>query len=76
MRLLEPLATEFAAFRAAMGMGNSEIGIVRDAVRAFIQAKIKRDKALRERYQVELRRLNAKKLQPIRLATKDGNSAE
>jgi hypothetical protein len=76
IRLLEPLATEFAAFRLAVGMGNSEIGIIRDAVRAFIQSSIKRDKGLRERYSGELKKLNTEKRQPIRLATKNGEPTQ
>jgi hypothetical protein len=70
IRLLEPLATEFAAFRAAFGGGNTEIGMLRDAVRAFILSRTKRDKELRIRYEAELGRLNAAKRQPLRLVTK------
>jgi hypothetical protein len=67
VRLLEPLATEFAAFRSALGVGASEIGIIRDAVRAFIALRIGRDKDLEALYLAELERLNAAKLQPLRL---------
>jgi hypothetical protein len=63
--LQEPLATEMAAFRAAMGMGTTEIGVIRDAVRAFIQAKIHADDKLKARYEVELAQRLAR--HPIRL---------
>jgi hypothetical protein len=33
-----------------MGMGVSEIGVIRDAVRAFIDAKIAADEGLKARY--------------------------
>lgn len=67
--MLEPLATDMAAFRAALGMGVTEIGIIRDAVRAFIDSRVKRDKALRDRYEEEQQKLHASKLRPIRLVT-------
>ena len=70
IRLLEPLATEFAALRLAFGGGNSEIGMVRDAVRLFIQTRLKKDKELLARYEVELEKLTAAKKQPLRLITK------
>ena len=74
IRLREPLATDFAAFRSAMGMGVSEIGVIRDAVRAFIDAKIKKDDELRERYETEREKLMAAKQQPIRLVKTDADS--
>ena len=67
IRLGEPLATEFAAFRAALGLGASEIGVIRDAVRAFIAARVGRDEDLKASYEAELARLNAAKLQPLRI---------
>lgn len=66
LRLLEPLATDMAAFRAAMGMGVTEIGVIRDAVRAFIDAKLAADEKLRERFETERAKLGAKP-QPLRL---------
>ena len=49
-RLLEPLATNMAAFRAAMGLGVTEIGVIREAVRMFIESRVAVDDALRERF--------------------------
>jgi hypothetical protein len=66
--LKEPLATELAAFRAALGGGNTEIGVVRDAVRAYIRARREADKALDQQYRDELAKLTRR--QPIRLVTK------
>jgi hypothetical protein len=72
LRLLEPLSTEFAAFRAALGLGASEVGIVRDAVKAFIKQRTERDADLKARYEEELARLNAAKVRPLRLIGKEG----
>jgi hypothetical protein len=73
IRLLEPLATDFAAFRAAMGMGVTEIGVIREAVRAFIDNRIARDRQLRKRYEIERERLRALKVQPLRIVKSDEN---
>lgn len=74
IRLLEPLATDLAAFRAAMGMGVSEIGVIRDAVRAFIDLKLRDDKALKKRFDAERKKLMAAKVQPLRLVKSDERS--
>jgi hypothetical protein len=66
-RLLEPLATDMAAFREAIGMGVTEIGVIRDAVRAYIDTRIAADADLRTRYEAERERLRATQRQPIRL---------
>ena len=76
VRLLEPLATNAAAFRAAMGMGVTEIGLIRDAVRLFIDTKLAADDSLRERYGVERAKLLAEKLQPLRLVKNDDESTD
>jgi hypothetical protein len=73
IRLLEPLATDFAAFRAATGMGVTEIGVIREAVRAFIDNRIARDRQLRKRYEIERERLRALKVQPLRIVKSDEN---
>lgn len=65
----EPLQTDLAAFRAVVGMGNSEIGIIREAVRLYIDTKTAKDTELRERYEAERDRAHAAKRQPIRLVT-------
>lgn len=70
LRLLEPLATDLAAFRATVGMGVSEIGVIRDAVRVFIDARL-RDDDFRVRFEVERAKLLADKTQPIRLVKSD-----
>jgi hypothetical protein len=70
-RLLEPLATDLAAFRAAMGMGATEIGVIRDSVRAFIDARTGADEALKSRFEVERERLRKAQQQPIRLIKSD-----
>jgi len=69
VRLLEPLATEFAAFRAALGLGATEIGVIREAVKMFIAARCAKDDDLRARYEEELAR--AHKAQPLRLIKLD-----
>jgi hypothetical protein len=66
-RLLEPLATDLAAFRAALEVAPPEIGVIRAAVRAYIDSRIKNDRDLKKRYEAERKKLNAAKLQPIRL---------
>jgi hypothetical protein len=73
IRLLEPLATDFAAFRAAMGMGVTEIGVIREAVRAFIDNRIAKDRQLRKRYEIERERLRTLKVQPLRIVKSDEN---
>jgi hypothetical protein len=75
LRLGEPFKTELEAFRNVAGMGNSEIGVVRDAVRAFIRAKTK-DRALRRLYEEELRRLQSAKIKPLRIASSNGETKE
>ena len=71
IRLLEPLASDFAAFRAAMGMGVTEIGVIREAVRAFIDDKITKDRELRRRYEAERERLRTVKVRPLRIVKSD-----
>ena len=73
IRLLEPLATDFAAFRAAVGMGATEIGVIRDAVRAFIDNRIAKNRQLRDRYETERERLRAPKGRPLRVIKSDQN---
>jgi hypothetical protein len=70
-RLLEPLSTDLAAFRAAIGMGATEIGVIRDSVRAFIDLKLDNDEALKVRFEAERERLRQIKQQPIRLIKSD-----
>jgi len=55
LQLGEPLASELTAFREALVGKPPEIGIVRDAVRAFIQDRIKADKDLRQRFENALK---------------------
>lgn len=74
IRLLEPLATDMAAFRAAVGMGATEIGVIRDAVRAYIDMKVAGDKALKKRYEAERKKLMAAKVRPLRLVKSDDQS--
>jgi hypothetical protein len=66
-RLLEPLATDLAAFRVAIGLGATEIGVIRDAVRAYIDRRVAADDELRARYEAERERLRVAQRQPIRL---------
>jgi hypothetical protein len=66
------LATEFAALREVIGAGNTEIGVLRDAVRAYIQEKT-RTKAFREQYEAALARLMAAK--PLRVVADNSESA-
>ena len=73
IRLLEPLATDFAAFRAAMGMGVTEIGVNREAVRAFIDNQIAKDRQLRRRYESERERSRTLKVQPLKIVKSDEN---
>lgn len=75
-RLLEPLATDALAFRTAIGMGVTEIGLIRDAVRAFIDSRIAGDDVLRAKYEAERQRLMADKVQPLRLVPKEGKSSD
>jgi hypothetical protein len=72
IRLLEPLATDMAAFRIAVGEGNSEIGIIRAAVRVYIDQRVGKDGELLKRYEAERESLQAMKVQPLRLVTKGG----
>jgi hypothetical protein len=72
-RLLEPLATDLAAFRAAIGLGATEIGVIRAAVRAYIDARIGDDGGLRSRFEEERERLRAVQRQPIRLVRRERN---
>jgi len=74
LRLLEPLATDFAAFRAAIGLGATEIGIVRDAVRAFIDARISKDDDLRARFEAERDRLSQRKTRTLKLVKSEPES--
>jgi hypothetical protein len=65
----EPLATEFAALRATIGGGATEIGVIRDACRDYIKQRL-RDRKFRERYEEELGKLRATKpAVPLRLVT-------
>jgi hypothetical protein len=54
-----------------MGMGTTEIGVIRDSVRAFIDAKTDADDALKARFEVERERLRQVQQQPIRLIKSD-----
>lgn len=76
IRLLEPLATDFAAFRVAIGMGATEIGVIREAVRALIEDRIAKDRHLRQRYEEERDRLRALKVRPLRVVKSDTTSHE
>jgi hypothetical protein len=70
----EPLATEFAALREVLGGGNTEIGVLRDAVRDYIRSRTKA-KAFRQEYEAALGRLQAMKVQPLRLVKDDNDRA-
>ena len=74
IRLLEPLATDMAAFRAAVGMGVSEIGVIREAVRTLINARLKDDE-FRARFEEEKARILAEKAKPIQLVKSDNDSS-
>ncbi len=74
-RFLEPLATDVAAFRAAVGMGTTEIGVIREAVREFIHERIKKDASLRKKFDAEKKRILAEKIQPLRLV-KNGSESD
>jgi hypothetical protein len=71
LRLLEPLATDATAFRAAMGVGGTEIGLVRQALRHYIDWAIGRDDLLREKFHAEREKLQTQKIQPFRLVKTD-----
>lgn len=66
IRLLEPLATEFAALRAAIGGGSTEIGALREAAAAYIKLRTK-DRKFRARYEEELKKLLGSKRQRFRV---------
>ena len=70
-RLQGELATDMAAFRAAMGMGTTEIGVIRDAVRSFIDTKLGADLELKTRFEEEKAAILAEKVEPIRLVKSD-----
>jgi hypothetical protein len=70
------LATDLAAFRAAMGLGVTEIGVIRDAVRMFIDTRIANDEDLRGRYEAERERLRTTQRQPLRLVKSSGEPTE
>jgi hypothetical protein len=72
-RLLEPLATDLAAFRSAIGLGATEIGVIRDAVRAYIDSRVAADDDLRGRYEAMREQLRAAHHQPIRLVRENGD---
>ena len=74
VRLLEPLATDMAAFRATIGMGATEIGVIRDAVRAFIDARLE-DDDFRARFEAERAKIVAAKTKPIRLVKGDEDAS-
>jgi hypothetical protein len=76
IRLLEPLATDLAAFRAAIGLGATEIGVIREAVRAYIDGRIAADFDLKSRFEAECERLQAAKRQPIRLVRTETNGEQ
>ena len=67
IRLKEPLATDALAFREAVGLGASEIGLIRAAVRMYIDARIKKNKELKTKYEAARGRLIAERRQPLRL---------
>ncbi len=75
-RLLEPLATDLAAFRAAVGLGNTEIGVIREAVRVYIDTQVSKDEDLRRRYETEKAKLIAAKVHPLRLVKNDSKPTE
>src|SRR5262245_51836384 len=54
-RLLEPLDSELTALCAALPGKPSEIGVIRDAVRAYIKTLISGDSELRQRYENALK---------------------
>jgi hypothetical protein len=64
-----------AAYRAAIGQGTTEIGVIRDAVREFIGARTKKDRALRERYEAERRRLAGERVRPLRVVSENGEGS-
>jgi hypothetical protein len=74
LRLLEPLATDMAAFRAALGMGVTEIGIIRDAVRAFIDWRLK-DEEFKKKFESERKKIIETRRQPIRVIRNGDTSA-
>ncbi len=74
LRLLEPLATDLAAFRATVGMGATEIGVIREAVSAFIEARLK-DDDFRTRFEEERAKIMADKAKPIRLVKSDKDAS-
>ena len=55
MRLGEPLASQLTALCEAIPGKPSEIGIVREAVEAFIKRQIDADRDLRQRYENALK---------------------
>jgi hypothetical protein len=55
-------------------MGVTEIGIIRDAVRAFIERRISNDDDLRQRYETIREQLRMTRHQPIRLVKSDGDA--
>jgi hypothetical protein len=57
-----------------MGGGSTEIGVLRDAARAFIKLKLK-DRRFRAEYEAELAKLMAAKAQPLRLVQKDSDES-
>jgi len=75
-RLGRNLATDLLAFRNALGMGTTEVGIIRDAVRAFIEIKIGADEDLRQRYEAERHRLHSAETQAIRLVRLKGEPTD
>ena len=73
VRLGEPLATDFAALRAALGLGNTEIGVIREAVREYINRKTK-NKTVKQRYDAERARIHVAKVKPLRVVSADDAS--
>jgi hypothetical protein len=50
-----------------MGMGVTEIGIIRDAVRSYIESRISADDDLKARFETEREKIRTARQQPIRL---------
>lgn len=72
-RLGEPLATELAALRIVIGGGNTEVGVLRDAVRTYIKLRTK-NKNVRAQYEAELAKLMVSNRRPIRLVKLEPDS--
>jgi hypothetical protein len=72
LRLGEPLATDLAALRAVIGLGNTEIAVVRVAVRHYIDMRLK-NKKIRALYDIERQRLAVLKRKPLHVVPKESS---